>query len=134
MTKLIKSWEELVGLESNDYYLDIDVKTCNGHIKPKEHVQVTDENYFEHTRYLSTHTFYGHDYKRSTIELQEHGFDVQLENWDGETEDVNYRDQWLWSGKCEHCRRKEYCNTECKAAKRYKEHLETLEQIRNMGR
>lgn len=134
MAKLIETWEGLVGLESEDYYLDIDVKMCNGHIRPKEHVNVTDENYFEHTRYLSTHTFYGHDYKRSTIELQEHGFDVQLKNWDGETEEVNYLDQWLWSGKCEHCRRKEYCSSECKAAKRYKEHLETLEQIRNMRR
>lgn len=116
MAKLIKSWEELVGLESDDYYLDINVKNCNGHIRPKEHIEVTDENYFEHTRYLSTHTFYCHNYQRSTIELQEHGFDVQLENWDGKTEEVNYREQWLWSGRCQLCRRKEYCNKKCKAA------------------
>ena len=126
MTKLIKSWDELVGLESDGYYLEIDVDRCNGHIHSK-----TDKDFYA---YLSTHTFYGNDYQYSTARLQECGFDVQLENWDGETEEVNYRDQWLWSGKCEHCRRKEYCDTECKAAKRYKEHLETLEQIRNMGR
>lgn len=126
MTKLIKSWDELVGLESDGYYLEIDVDGCNGHIHSK-----TDKDFYA---YLSTHTFYGNDYQYSTVRLQECGFDVQLENWDGETEEVNYRDQWLWRGKCEHCRRKEYCNTECKAAKRYKEHLETLEQIRNMGR
>lgn len=125
MAKLIKSWYGLVGLESDEYYLEIDVDRCNGHIRSK-----TDDNFYA---YLSTHTFYGNDYQYSTVILQECGFDVQLENWDGETEEVNYRDQWLWSGKCEHCRRKEYCNTECKAAKRYKEHLETLEQIRNMG-
>ena len=126
MAKLIKSWYGLVGLESDEYYLEIDVDRCNGHIRSK-----TDDNFYA---YLSTHTFYGNDYQYSTVILQECGFDVQLENWDGETEEVNYRDQWLWSGKCEHCRRKDYCNTECKAAKRYKEHLETLEQIRNMGR
>ena len=126
MTKLIKSWDELVGLESDGYYLEIDVDRCNGHIHSK-----TDKDFYA---YLSTHTFYGNDYQYSTARLQECGFDVQLENWDGETEEVNYRDQWLWSGKCEHCRRKEYCSSECKAAKRYKEHLETLEQIRNMGR
>ena len=125
MAKLIKSWYGLVGLESDEYYLEIDVDRCNGHIRSK-----TDDNFYA---YLSTHTFYGNDYQYSTVILQECGFDVQLENWDGETEEVNYRDQWLWSGKCEHCRRKEYCNTECKAAKRYKEHLETLEQTRNMG-
>lgn len=126
MAKLIKSWDGLVSLESDEYYLEIDVDKCNGHIRSK-----TDDNFYS---YLSTHTFYGKNYQYSTVRLQECGFDIQLENWDGETEEVNYRDQWLWSGKCEHCRRKEYCNSECKAAKRYKEHLKTLEQIRNMGR
>lgn len=116
MPKLIKGWKDLVGLETEDYYLDIDLEMCNGHIRPKEHVQVNDENYFEHTRYLSTHTFYGLDYKGSTIELQEHGFDVQLENWDGETEWVDYKEQWLHNGKCEFCRRNKYCNKKCKAA------------------
>lgn len=134
MTKLIKDWRGLVGLESDNYILEIDLGYCNGWIKPKVETEQTEENYFDHHIYLSTHTFYGGNYKYSTVLLQEYGFDVQLENWDGETEEVNYRDQWLWSGKCEHCRRKEYCNTECKAAKRYKEHLKTLEQIRNMGR
>lgn len=128
MARLIKSWEELVGLESDDYYLDIDAKKCNGHIRPKEHVKITDENYFEHTRYLSTHTFYGHDYKRSTIELQEHGFDIQLENWDGGTEEVNYRDQWLYSGKCEHCRKQKYCNKKCKATLKREKFLQELHE------
>lgn len=126
MAKLIKSWDGLVGLESDGYYLEIDVDRGNGHIRSK-----TDKDFYA---YLSTHTFYGNNYQYSTTRLQECGFDVQLENWDGETEEVNYRDQWLWSGKCEHCRRKDYCATECKAAKRWKEHLETLEQIKNMSR
>lgn len=126
MAKLIKSWDGLVGLESDEYYLDIDEDRCSGWIRRK-----FDDDSME---YLSTHTFYGNDYQYSTVRLQECGFDVQLENWDGDTEEVSYRDQWLWSGKCEHCRRREYCTTECKAAKRWKEHLETLEQIRNMSR
>ena len=126
MAKLIKSWDELVGLQSDEYYLDIDEDMCNGWIRRK-----SDNDSME---YLSTHTFYGRNYQYSSVLLQEYGFHIQLENWDGDTEEVNYHDQWLWSGKCEYCRRKEYCNTECKAAKRYKEHLETLEQIRNMGR
>ena len=126
MAKLIKSWDGLVGLESEEYYLEIDVDRCNGHIRSK-----TDRDFYE---YLSTHTFYGNDYQYSTVRLQECGFDVQLENWDGETEEVSYRDQWLWSGKCEHCRRREYCTTECKAAKCWKEHLKTLEQIISMRR
>lgn len=122
MAKLIKSWDELVGLRSDEYYLDIDEKGYSGWIRKK-----TDDDFME---YLGTHTFYGRNYKCSSVLLQEYGFDVQLKNWDSETEEVDYRDQWLWGGKCEHCRRKEYCTTECKAAKRWKEHLETLEQIR----
>lgn len=122
MAKLIKSWDELVGLESNEYYLDIDEDRCSGWIRRK-----SDDDSVE---YLSTHTFYGRTYQYSTALLQEYGFDIQLENWDGETKEVSYRDQWLWSGKCEHCRRKDYCSKDCKAARRWKEHLETLEQIR----
>lgn len=124
MTKLIKTWEELVGLESDEYYLEIDMDMYNGNIRRK-----SDGEYME---YLSTHTFYGMNYRYSTALLQEYGFDVQLENWDGETEEVSYRDQWLWSGKCELCRKHGYCDKECEAAKRWKEHLETLEKIRNM--
>ena len=126
MAKLIKSWDGLVGLESDEYYLDIDEDRCNGWIRRK-----SDDDSME---YLSTHIFYGRNYQYSSVLLQEYGFDIQLENWDGDTEETNYRDQWLWSGKCEYCRRKEYCNKDCKTAKRYKEHLETLEQIRNVGR
>lgn len=122
MAKLIKSWNELVGLQSDEYYLDINEDMCNGWIRRK-----SDGDSME---YLSTHTFYGRNYQYSSVLLQEYGFDVQLENWDGDTEEVNYHDQWLWSGKCEYCRRKEYCNTECKATKRWKEHLELLERMR----
>ena len=126
MTKLIKTWEELVALESDEYYLEIDTDMCNGNIRRK-----SDDEYME---YLSTHTFYGLNYQYSSVLLQEYGFDVQLENWDGETKEVDYREQWLWSGKCEYCRKKDYCNKDCKAAKRWKEHLRTLDRIKNMSR
>lgn len=126
MAKLIESWNGLAGLESNEYRIDVDLDVCNGNICRK-----SDNEFME---YLSTHTFYGRNYQYSSALLQEYGFDVQLKNWDGKTEEVNYRDQWLWSGKCELCRKKNYCNKDCDAAKRYKEHLETLEQIKNMSR
>lgn len=122
MAKLIKTWDELVGLENDEYYLEIDLERCNGHIRSK-----TDKDFFE---YLSTHTFYGHDYQYSTVRLQECGFDVQLENWDGETEEVSYKDQWLWSGRCEYCRRNGYCSKDCKAATKWKEHLMTISKIK----
>ena len=111
MAKLIESWKDLVGLESDEYYLEIDLERCNGHIARK-----SDHEYME---YLSTHTFYGKkSYQENTVLLQEYGFDIQLKNWDGETEEVNYHDQWLWGGKCEYCRRKKYCSKPCKPLKR----------------
>ena len=126
MSKLIKTWEELVGLESDEYYLKIDVDMCNGSIRRK-----SNDEYME---YLSTHTFYGLNYQYSSALLQEYGFDIQLENWDGETKQVDYQEQWLWNGKCEYCRKQVYCNKDCKAAKRWKEHLKTLDKIKNMSR
>ena len=126
MSKLIKTWEELVGLESDEYYLKIDVDMCNGSIRRK-----SNDEYME---YLSTHTFYGLNYQYSSALLQEYGFDVQLENWDGETKQVDYQEQWLWNGKCEYCRKQVYCNKDCKAAKRWKEHLKTLDKSKNMSR
>lgn len=84
MTKLIRNWDELKGLESNDYYIEVDEYA--GWIKAKSHIKVTSDNYFDHNQYLSTHTFYGKHYKMYTKLLQKYGFDVQLKNWDGETE------------------------------------------------
>ena len=122
MSKLIKTWEELVGLESDEYYLKIDVDMCNGSIRRKSNAVLIE--------YLSTRTFYGLNYQYSSALLQEYGFDIQLENWDGETKQVDYQEQWLWNGKCEHCRKQVYCNKDCKAAKRWKEHLKTLDKIK----
>ena len=78
MPRKIKSWEELVGLESEKYKLEIDLKYGCGWIVPKSENKETKENYYEHHIYLSTHTFYPSHYEWSTKILQEHGFDVEL--------------------------------------------------------
>ena len=111
MAQLIKDWDELALVPANDkFYIELDKDRCCGWIRSK------DENSdFRH--YLSTHTFYGLTYKQSTVILQECGFDVQIANWDGETEEVNYKEQWLHDGKCEFCRRQEHCSKPCKAKK-----------------
>lgn len=125
MSKLIETWDELVGLENDEYYLDIkkigDVY-CSGWI-----IRKSDK---EHIHYLSTHTFYGLDYEFNTVELQECGFDIQLKNWDGETVQVNYTEQWKYNGKCELCRKNNYCGVKCKAAIHHIEHLKELERIK----
>ena len=108
--KLIEGWEDLVGLENDEYYLDIDLKSGNGYINRK-----SDD---ECIHYLSTHSFYGKgQYQDATLLLQECGFNVQLKNWDGETEYVNISEQWNFKGDCSLCRRNKFCNKLCKKAK-----------------
>ena len=75
--KFIKGWEDLVGLETEHFRLDINVEEGSGWIRPKDE---TDERH----EYLSTHTFYGHNYEASTRLLQKYGFNVELDNWDKE--------------------------------------------------
>lgn len=83
MAKLIKNWKELSKVKSNDKYeILIDNDMCNGWIKPIKETKETEDNYFEHHVYLSTHTFYGSHYKYSTEILQKYGFDVEIDNWD----------------------------------------------------
>jgi hypothetical protein len=43
---------------------------------------IIDKATGEVKEYLSTHTFYGNQYQRSTELLQKYGFNVQLSNWD----------------------------------------------------
>lgn len=90
--KLIKNWDELSKLPPSKYYRII-VNDCCGWIVP-----ITDEldkdrdsfkcncnddsSYYDNHIYLSTHTFYGSQYEYSTRVLQEHGFDVEIDNWD----------------------------------------------------
>ena len=75
MAKFIRGWNDLVGLESENYKLIIDTVVGCGWIKPK-----VERN--EPDKYLSTHTFYGFNYKYSEKLLQSYGFDVELNNWD----------------------------------------------------
>lgn len=86
--KLIKTWEELFALPPSEKYMivDLDGHGCNGWIVPIEETDETEENYFDHHVYLSTHTFYGSCYQRSTEILQKYGFNVEIDNWDKKEE------------------------------------------------
>ena len=79
MLKQIKTWEELVGLESENYKLEVKLMPCGGGcawIRPK--VETEKNSGSKHNVYLSTHTFYGSHYKWATKTLQEFGFNVEL--------------------------------------------------------
>lgn len=95
MSRLIRNWEELSQVPANDKYMII-VGDCCGWIVPVwderdrnhdfscncSHDSKYYQYFFEHHVYLSTHTFYGSNYRRSTELLQSHGFDVEIDNWD----------------------------------------------------
>ena len=53
--KFIRDWPDLLGMENEKYYINVD---------------------------LSTHTFYGNQYEASTEILRKCGFNVTLNNWD----------------------------------------------------
>jgi hypothetical protein len=76
MPRKIKSWEELVGLESKKYKLEIEVESGYGWILPKSEEEQTRGS--DHCVYLSTHTFYPSHCKTMTEILQKYGFDVEL--------------------------------------------------------
>lgn len=79
--KLVRNWDELRGLENEAY-----------EIRVAEHnAQVISKKDGSYCNYLSTHTFYGSQYYSSTIYLRSLGFNIQLENWDGETQYVDRR-------------------------------------------
>lgn len=83
--ELIRNWEELSKVPPNDKYkIVVDLDMCNGHIVPIEETAKTQNDYFGHHVYLSTHTFYGSQYKDSKKILQEYGFDIEIDNWDKE--------------------------------------------------
>ena len=102
MNRLIKTWKELSKIPPNDKYkIILDKDMCSGWIVPICDYQ-DDENdfkcncsgnikndtsqYFKEHVYLSTHTFYKSSYKMYTKILQEHGFDIEIDNWDKEVE------------------------------------------------
>ena len=78
MAQLISTWEELAELPPESETHVLRVGDCNGWIHRK------GANIHEFGHYLSTHTFYGSEYKRSTAILQSCGFDVEIDNWDKE--------------------------------------------------
>ena len=82
MPKLITNWEDLVGLESEKYKLEIDVDMGCGWIVPKVETEETETDYCRHHYYLSTHTFYGGHNRSYTKVLQNFGFDIELDTWD----------------------------------------------------
>lgn len=83
--KLISTWEELNGLETDRLHIVVDIDRCCGWLRPKSK-EISDIEYYDNNVYLSTHTFYGSQYAQSTKLLQKLGFNVQLSNWDEETD------------------------------------------------
>jgi hypothetical protein len=74
--RFVGHWSDLAEVpESETHRLEIEVENCNGWIKDKRNPDA-----FGH--YLSTHTFYGSNYLRSTRLLRSCGFNVTLANWD----------------------------------------------------
>ena len=72
--KLIKNWNDLVGLENEKYILEINADMGCGWIR--------DKSDYSGVAYLSTHTFYGSKYKFSTKLLNSYGFNVEIDNRD----------------------------------------------------
>ena len=73
----IDNWEELSKVKSDTHFLKINLEYGGGWIHPKN-----EENKFQDSHYLSTHTFYDECYKGHTKLLQSCGFNVELANWD----------------------------------------------------
>ena len=91
MSQLIRDWEELSKIpnESKTHILEVDVESCCAWLKaknPKRYKKKLSYMRQAHNldHYLSTHTFYGSQYKWSTKILRVCGFDVEIDNWDKE--------------------------------------------------
>lgn len=82
MTQLINNWEDLGKCESKNYKIELEDSGVCGWIVPKHETEETENNWFEHHCYLSTHTFYGHQYMESNKLLRRYGFKVKLVSWD----------------------------------------------------
>lgn len=76
MAKLIRDWDDLANLESENYTISVDRYVGCGYILPKD--ELSDQP----SHYLSTHTFYESSYKGYEEILQMCGFDVELVCWD----------------------------------------------------
>lgn len=87
MRQLIRDWEELSKItnESSTHILEVNLEECNGWLKAKNPKPYKSKlSYMRQLPnldvYLSTHTFYGHEYKQSNKILHACGFDVELES------------------------------------------------------
>jgi uncharacterized protein YmfQ (DUF2313 family) len=72
--KLIKDWNDLVGLENEKYILEINTNIGYGWIR--------DKSDYSCVAYLGTHTFYGSKHQFLTKLLNSYGFNVEIDNWD----------------------------------------------------
>lgn len=89
MAKLIRNWKELSEIpnESSTHILEVNLEMCSGHLWAKNRKPYKRKlSYMRQIHhldvYLSTHTFYGSQHKRSTKLLKACGFDVEIANWD----------------------------------------------------
>lgn len=73
---IIDCWEQLVGLESDNYKLEINTEIGNGWIVAKNDNVPELERKF----YLSTHTFYKSTYLYAEKRLRLCGFNVKLKH------------------------------------------------------
>ena len=89
MRKLIRNWEELSKIpnESKTHKLEVNLEEGNGSLFSKDPKPYNEKLSFmrqiQHQDvYLSTHTFYGLNYKHSGKVLRACGFNVEIDNWD----------------------------------------------------
>ena len=89
MSTFISDWEDLskIQSESSTHILEVNIKEGSAWLIAKKPKPYNEKyNYMRQAphldHYLSTHTFYENQYKRSTKLLKVCGFDVKLDNWD----------------------------------------------------
>lgn len=91
MAKLIKNWDEL-----EEYTRGITTSTgwsfeyddCSGYLQNNKNIEENSTKFGDNYHYMSTHTFYGMgQHLESTRIFQECGFDIELANWDKDTQD-----------------------------------------------
>ena len=82
---LIHDFSELIGLENDICRIEVDEDMSCAWVKQKDPNADDDPVWWKHDIYLSTHTFYKSHYQGMTKILRRLGFNIQLENWDGET-------------------------------------------------
>jgi hypothetical protein len=71
--KVIKNWDDLIGMRNDSYWLDINADIGCGWVRKVENNETV--------AYLSTHTFYEKKCDFSTEYLRSFGFNVTLEPW-----------------------------------------------------